>query len=581
MTPQPSSETAALAGFDDFAARMLKEWKIPGVAVLVVRGDQTLLMKGYGLRDVEAGLPMDAETVFPLASVSKAFTAASIGILVDRGLLDWDRPIREYIPTFKMYDSFTTERLTVRDMLSHRSGLPRHELMWYGSPFSRQEIFERLRYLEPSKDLRTTFLYNNLMYASAGWLLQQLTGITWEDFVQNEIFTPLGMTRTTTSYDRMKAMGDLTAPYKKEKGKTVRTEFYDRGPKDPTGPAGAVKSCLVDLAKWVTLQLNGGEACGVRLLSAASLEQMHTPSIREPGGMTSYRELGETFYAMGWSVGAYRGVKMVEHGGNINGITTHITLLPDEKIGVVALTNLEGASLPMLLTFNLFDRLLGLEPVDWNGRYQEEKKQFEKAEKQGRSKSHAERARGTKPSHPLAAYLGEYEHPGYGKLQVSQTEKGLHLRYNLINTPLEHYHYDIFEGLLKDFDLHFKVRFDMDMQGKITGLFIPLESSVRDIYFTHLPDRSLFDPAVLAKYAGNYHVAGMEVTVTLRGKDQLTASAGPLGDLELMPEAAGKFSARGNPGLRVDFVLGEDGLAETIEISMMGGAVFSGPRIKA
>src|SRR5579885_1593422 len=188
-----------LEGIEDFVRRMLEEWKVQGCAVAIIKDGEILLSQGFGLRNTAEGLEVTPETLFPIASCTKAFTATSVALLADEGKLDWDTPVRKYLPSFRLFDSFATERMTPRDLVTHRSGLPRHDLMWYHSTRSRQELFDRLQYLEPSKDFRSLWQYQNLMYMTAGYLAGEVAGQSWEDLVQKRLFDPLGMTSSNFS----------------------------------------------------------------------------------------------------------------------------------------------------------------------------------------------------------------------------------------------------------------------------------------------------------------------------------------------------------------------------------------------
>ena len=204
---QKKSEKAAsaamakpnLGDFDDFVNQAIKDWKVPGAAVAVVQGDKVILLKGYGYRDLEKQLPVTPNTLFAIGSITKSFTVSTMGMEMDEGKVDWDKPVRDYLPAFKMYDPVLTEQMMIRDLITHRSGLPRHDMVWYSSDFSREDIIRRLQFLEPNKPLRSTFQYNNLMFMTAGYIAGLLNGKSWEDTVRERIFTPLGMNGTNFS----------------------------------------------------------------------------------------------------------------------------------------------------------------------------------------------------------------------------------------------------------------------------------------------------------------------------------------------------------------------------------------------
>ncbi len=231
---QPSATKPGLDGFDDFLAQALKDWKVPGVAVAVVQGDKVILLKGYGYRDAEKQLPVTPNTLFAIGSITKSFTVSTLGMEMDEGKVDWDKPVREYLPTFKMYDPVQTEQMVVRDLITHRTGLPRHDLVWYSSDFPREDLIQRLQFLEPNKPLRSRFQYNNLMFMTAGYIAGQLNGKSWEDTIRERVLTPLGMKGTTFSVKDSQNAPDFAQPYRK--GFDVKSEVK-RIPFDEQLPA--------------------------------------------------------------------------------------------------------------------------------------------------------------------------------------------------------------------------------------------------------------------------------------------------------------------------------------------------------
>lgn len=271
-----------LGEIKDLIEKTLDLWHVPGLAVAVVQDGQVILCDGFGLRNVAQSLSVTAETLFPIASCTKAFTAMSMAMLVDAGLLEWDKPVKKYLPDFKMWDAFATERLTPRDCVSHRSGLPGHDMLWFGSNFNRREILERLRYLEPTCDLRTTFQYQNLMFAVAGVLVEEIAGISWEQFVQTRIFNRLGMNRTNFSTETTQHSSDFAMPYLVRQGQFKEIPFQKHnGEESGTRPAGGICSCVKDMAKWVQLQLNKGKMGDDLLVFDARLIEKFTQLWKE------------------------------------------------------------------------------------------------------------------------------------------------------------------------------------------------------------------------------------------------------------------------------------------------------------
>ncbi len=481
-----------LAGFEDDVQAALRDGKVPGAAVLIIKNGEVLFSQGFGKRNVAENLDVTSHTLFPIGSSSKAFTAAAIAMLVEEGKLAWDTPIRHYLPSFKLYDQFATERITVRDLLCHRSGLARHEFLWYGSDMTRKEMVERLAYLEPNVDFRTLYQYNNLMYATAGYLIEIVSGQTWEEFVATRIFKPLGMTTSNTSIEESQKTDDYALPYEEKKDKIEEVPFYTTF--QAMGPAGSISTNLEDIAHWLRFQLNEGKHGETQLVGAEYLEQNHTPQVVIPAGdnipMGKHLEFINWSYGQGWHIGSYRGHLMIEHGGSIDGFMAEVVLLPDEHAAVAVFTNRGSNLVPYIIAYTACDRLLGAEKTDWNGLLQNEYANLKaQAEKQlAEMQNAAPAVPGTHPSHPLSAYCGHYENPGYGVVTISQVGDALQFTYNGIPSPLTHVHYDIFELNLERFEYKTRVSFVMDVNGNIESLTVLLEPTVKAQVFTHMPD---------------------------------------------------------------------------------------------
>ncbi len=484
--------TAQLKGFEDDVHAAMRDGKVPGAAVLIIKEGEVLLSQGFGKRNVAADLPVTPRTLFPIGSSGKAFTAAAIAMLVEEGKLEWDKPVRHYMPIFKLHDPFASERLMVRDLLCHRCGLPRHEFLWYGSDLTRKGLIERLQYLEPSADFRARYQYNNLMYATAGYLIECVTGQTWEEFVAERIFKPLGMTSSNTAIEDLQKTGDYALPYEEKKDEVKEAPFYSKF--QAMGPAGGINTNLEDIAHWLRFQLNNGKHGETQLLAAEHLAQNHAPHTVIPEGEAvppgKHSEISNWCYGQGWFIGTYRGHRMVQHGGSIDGFMAEVALLPDEHAAVAVFTNHGSTFVPFAIAFTACDRLLGAEKTDWNGRFQKDFAELKaKAEQQlAEMQKAAPAIPDTRPSHALDAYCGAYEHPGYGTVTVTREDNQLRFTYNGIPSSLTHVHYDIFELNLERFEFKAKVSFATAEKGDIESLAVKLEPTVKAIVFTRVPD---------------------------------------------------------------------------------------------
>ncbi|MEX2666851.1 serine hydrolase [Candidatus Uabimicrobium amorphum] len=425
----------ALKNIDAYITEKMPLWNVPGLALAVVTEDGVLVTKGYGYRHMAKKLPVTKNTLFAIGSTSKAFTTMSIGILVDKGKLNWDVPVQTYVPTFAVKDEYVSKHMTLRDLVTHRSGLPRHDLMWYGSSVSRVELFQRLRYLEPTKPFRTTWQYQNHMYMAAGYIAGQVANSTWENIVHNEIFAPLGMNNSNFSVDVSQKAADFATPYH------IHDEKLEEIPLrqiDNIGPAGSINSNAQDMAKWLQLHINHGEFNGKRIISQKGLQDMHTAHMTMQG--YSKDDKIAIGYGLGWFIDVYRGEYLSQHGGSIDGFRAQVTVLPKKGFAMAILTNSNNV-FANLASLHITDVLLDKKPVD---RHSKLWAQIQAAKKMIKPAEKVNFVQGTSPSHKLKDYVGTYENPGYGELVVEMKDHKLHLTYNNISTSLGHGHYDTF-----------------------------------------------------------------------------------------------------------------------------------------
>jgi len=440
-----------LRSFDAYAAKAMKDWKVPGMAIAIVRNDSVVFAKGYGVRKLGDPTPVDPHTVFAIGSSTKAFTSATVAMLVDDGKMKWDAPLTTYLPGFRMYDPYASRELTVRDALSHRSGLTRGDFMWYAANYSRDEVLRRLRYLKPSWSFRSNFGYQNMMYLAAGQAAAAATGQDWDTLIRERIFAPLGMRESSTSVRALPALPNVAQPYA-EIDRAVTLVPYANI--DNIGPAGSINSTVLDMAQWLRLQLGDGKYGGKQIVSSANLAQTHTAQTvmkYELPWSLYFPEAHLMSYGMGWFLNDYKGHIVVHHGGNIDGMSALVAMLPDEKIGAVILTNMDNSLLPFVMAHRIFDDQLKLPPTDFSGQMRLKVDSLDALDRAAAAKVDAAHVPNTHPTMALDKYAGTYTDSLYGDMVVRFDAGKLLLSYGgESEAELEHWHYDTFRAVWRN-----------------------------------------------------------------------------------------------------------------------------------
>ncbi len=540
--------------FDEQMPRLMADWSTPGCAVAIVKDGSILHWKGYGYRDIEKRLPIDLNTVFAIGSTSKAFTSATAAILVDEGLLDWDTPVKQYIPEFDLVDQLAAERMTVRDLLSHRGGLPRHDGVWYGTSFTRKEVFERLKYLQPSADFRTTYQYQNMMFMAAGYLIERITGQTWEEFTRRHILEPLGMSRTTLGIEGLRQTENVAVPYGVSNGENKSMPYRDL---DVIAPAGGVNSCLADLAKWVCMQLEGGSLENHTIVSTENLFVTHTAHTNLEDNhnrlLLPFKEIGKEQYGLGWFIHDYRGRRLLRHGGHIDGFSTQISFMPEIGAGVIVLSNIGGSNFMFVPTFMAYDVLLDQPMVDWSARLRAEDAKTRQTGEDVTAWLAQQQIQRTAPSHAIADYASTYRHIAYGDVKISSENGSLKADFNTRAVQLKHFHYDTFEWSTgRPGVVPLKACFRTDWMGHLEGFSLQLEPMTEPLWFARQPELTLTDPAVLTGYTGCYVWNEQPVRVELmQGCLRLMMPGFP--NMQLEAYQPDLFKVTGHAGWYVEF----------------------------
>jgi CubicO group peptidase (beta-lactamase class C family) len=466
------TQADTLNNINAFVLQTMAEWKIPATSITIVKDGKPYFSSAYGLKNTQKNLPNTVNTLFPIASCTKSFTATALAILADEGKLDWNKPIKDYMPDFQLYDDEATKTVTARDILSHRTGLPRHDFVWLFANNDRKTIFENLKYLKPSKPLYAQYQYNNLMYMVAGVLVERISGKTWEEFVKERILTPLDMKSTVLTYPEMFRSTDYAMSYKLENEQLVEAGFGSNV--DAIGSAGSVKSNAVDMTNWLLMQLQNGKLNGKQIVSEKNLHENHTPIQVVFPTEAKYPELGFSSYGMGWNMNVYRGNQRRQHNGSIEGFRSQITVFPNNNFGVFITTNTSAADYYFvnIVTNYISDNLLALNTIDWNSRYHKEQNDAKFEEEKQKKEHNANRKMAAMMSHPIDFYTGIFQHPAYGTFQVFKTDRGLRAVYHNRQIDLQHFHYDFFEGtdLLEGVTFNFQTNLKGDID-KIIATF--------------------------------------------------------------------------------------------------------------
>lgn len=550
---QTKTDEERLKDLDTLVNKTLKDWNVPGVGISIVKNGKIIFAKGYGYRDADAKLPVTENTLFPIGSCTKAFTAIDNCILVQKGELNLDRPVINYMPDFKMYNDYVTMNMTARDLLTHRSGLPRHDFMWYGSDLSRKELYDRLRFLEPSAGFREKFQYQNLMYMTAGILVETISKDSWENFTKQNIFSPLEMNSTVFSTVEARTTTDFARPYREEKNKIKLIDFRDI---QAVGPAGSIVSNVKDMGNWVIMHLNNGKFNGKKIVDEEMIITTHTPQMVIPS-QTS-KEIFYTSYGLGWMITQYRNHTRVEHGGNIDGFSADVCLMPNDSLGVIILTNMDNTLMPSVIRNSIVDRMLGLETIDWTARLLDGKPKDDAAEKKEEEKDPNQKEN-TTTSHPLVDYVGNFENEAYGTMKIELKNDNLLIDYHTFKIPLAHYHYDYFKSISEDMP-PMLVNFSVDEKGNISKVSAQLEQGVKDIEFKKIPDY-MDNSAAYEKYTGDYEMQGITVKVSIK-KNNLMLFVPGQPEYTLVPAKENSFDLKDLKGYSVMFNMDGDKVSE-------------------
>ncbi|SFQ24043.1 serine hydrolase [Parafilimonas terrae] len=551
------------AGLDTAFARVLKDWHAAGFAVAVVEKDKVVYANGFGYRDYETKIPVTANTVFAIGSCSKAFTASLLGLLNKDGKVDFDKPVRNYLPELKFYNDEMNDHITLRDMMSHRTGLPRHDYSWYlFQSHSKDSLLQRIQYMEPSAGLREKWQYNNFMFMAQGMVAEKLTGKSWEENIREKIFQPLGMTSSDASLNEWIKTGEPALGYDVKNDTIIkRMNYYDIA---GMSPAGSINSTVNDMAKWVITWINGGKYSGKELLPSSYVSQAISSQMVMSGALPDKQTPDIYFsnYGFGWMMASYRGHYRVEHGGNIDGFSASTCFFPSDSIGIVVLCNQNSSPVPSVVRNLIADRMLGLKYYDWQTALKSSSDSAKAQAKRAEKSVISNQKLNTKPSHDIKDYEGAYTNPGYGTFNVELVNDSLFITGITHTFWLKHYHYDVFTLFDKDpkdgidtSDQSTQLQFNTGLNGDIENASIALEPTLKPIVFTRTLREKIIDSGSLKAYIGDYELAGAPVKLKVYTKNDnklyLFVEGQP--EYELAPVDKDKFALKNMNGFTVQF----------------------------
>jgi CubicO group peptidase (beta-lactamase class C family) len=503
FAPAQTTQNNVPQDLDAVASRVVKEFEVPGLAVAIVKDGKVVLAKGYGVRKLGEATPVDENTLFGIASNTKAFTAAALAMLVDEGKISWDDSVTKHLPAFQLYDPYVTREMTIRDLLTHRSGLGlgAGDLLWWPpTDYSREEIIRRFRYVRPATSFRSRYAYDNVLYMIAGQVVAAVTGKTWDDFIKERIFTPLGMTTSNTSVAALTASPDAATPHAKVDG---RLKTITPLPLENVGPAGAINSSVAEMAKWLIAQLNRGQIGeGRRLFSEQRSREMWSAQtitpLGDPPPHLSALRANFSAYGLGWGLTEYRGFRIVSHTGGLMGFVSRVTLVPDLNLGVVVLTNQQSGGAFQSMTYRILDHYMSAPATDWIAGFKKSEEMGLARAAEAEKRLASTRAADSKPSLPLAKYAGRYTDAWYGDVTISMETDKLVLRFGhtpLLVGDLEHWQHDTFVARWRDRSLEADafVTFALKPDGTIEQMKMAAVSPLTDFSFDF--QDLLFTPA--------------------------------------------------------------------------------------
>jgi CubicO group peptidase (beta-lactamase class C family) len=548
--------------FKDLDAALEKvrnDWNAPGFAIAIVEKDKIVYSKGFGYTDQDKKTPVTPNTLFAIGSSSKAFTSAILGILREEKKVDFNARPAKYIPELRFNKDWMNEQIIVKDLMAHRTGLPRHDLAWFMFPTdSDEELIKRIAHHEPFTGLRQQWFYNNWMFFLQGQIAKGITGKTWEQNVQSNFFDKLGMTRSNFKTQDMSKDSDASLGYSTDlDGLSTKMDYYDIS---AMAPAGAINSSVTEMSNWLITWINDGKFKGEQILPSAYVQEAMSAQMVVSAGTPSKEHPDAHFanYGYGWFLSSFRGHYRVEHGGNIDGFSASAAFFPTDSLGIVVLSNQNGSQVPGIVRNMVADRMLKLSAEDWSGEGLKRMAEAKVAQEKIKAQGDSSKISGTKPSHALIDYIGTYDNPGYGEMEMELKNDTLFLQTGTLRGFLGHKHYDIFNLYLitqgkPNTDQAIPFQFTTAINGDISGGKVAFEPALEPIEFKRTPKTLELSSDDLTKYEGSYLLAGVQEVKIYIKEGKLFAFVAGQPEYEQIPVGTHEFNFKTLDGFKIKF----------------------------
>ena len=556
-----------LKGLEKELNDILEATQAPGFAVAIIEGKKIIYAKGFGYRDYENKIPADANTLFAIGSSSKAFTSSILGQLRQEDKISFEESPIKYVPDLKFYNDEMDNNIIIKDLMSHRTGLPRHDYSWYLFPTNNKDsLLLRVEHQEPFIGVRQQWYYNNFMFLAQGVITERITGKSWEENIKERFFEPLGMARSNVSIEELEKSSNAAIGYELKKDSIIsKMDYYHIA---GMSPAGSINSSVNEMSNWLITWINQGKFNDQQILPQAYVDEAISSQMVISGALPDkeFPDMHLSNYGYAWFLSSYRGHYRVEHGGNIDGFSASVAFFPTDKIGIVVLTNQNGSAATSLVRNTIADRLLGENTTDWVKRFLENKEKNKKAQEESDENPSSLKIENTKPSHILQDYTGKYSHPGYGEFNITNQNDSLFANFKLKTLYLRHVHYDVFEpfevtktGIDITDNSPLRLNFNTNDGGEISLVKMKVEGALdHPIEFKHKPNIIDVDKANLERYVGDYELSGTAIKVYIKNESKLYLFVTGQPEYELLATDKHKFSFKTLEGFKVEFMESDD-----------------------